>query len=125
MTNTVNVNIAIYGSLARLHGGHHVVQLNKQLEPGTFLSSLLAELGIPVDKKGFVFINAILCDMPGLNTESDRPMQDGDHVGIFSSDYIWPYQYRDGVVMSENLKRALQEQNPLHHSFTGEVSNNS
>ncbi len=65
-----------------------------------------------------MFINAVLCDVPGLTTGGDQVLNTGDHVGIFSVDRIWPYQYRDGIVMSEALKKALEIHGPMHHSYS-------
>jgi hypothetical protein len=78
---------------------------------------LLSELGIPNDEKGYLFINAVLCDVPGLTTGDGQVLKDGDHIGIFSYDRIWPYQYRDGVRMSEELQQAMREYGPMHHSY--------
>ncbi len=70
------------------------------------------------EEKGFVFVNAVLCDVPGLNASWRHGLDHGDHVGIFSLGYMWPYQYRDGAHMSEALKEMLRAQGAMHHSYT-------
>lgn len=52
-----------------------------------------------------------------METGSNELLNEGDHVGIFAVDRLWPYQYRDGVRMSEGLKSALQDHGAMHHSY--------
>jgi len=87
------------------------------MEPGACKADLLAQLGVPAEERGYLFINAVLCDVPGLTTDGLDPLQDGDHVGIFSVNYMWPYQYRDGVKMSEELRKALQKHGAMHNIY--------
>jgi hypothetical protein len=113
----IYVDVCLYGSLARLAGGRHVGQATLEFENGATKADVLNRLGIPPQERGYLFINAVLCDVPGLNTEGQDPLQDGDHIGIFSIDRVWPYQYRDGVRMSEGLKAALQVHGAMHHNY--------
>lgn len=113
----IKVNVSLYGSLARIAGGRYIAQKTVELEPGACKADLLAQLGIPAEERGYLFINAVLCDVPGLTTEGLEPLQDGDHVGIFSITHMWPYQYRDGVRMSEELRKALQEHGAMHNVY--------
>ncbi len=85
---------------------------------GTCKADLLHEIGIPEGERGYLFINAVLCDVPGLNTGNGQLLKDGDHLGIFSIDRIWPYQYRDGVNMSPELIAALKKHGAMHHSYS-------
>jgi hypothetical protein len=117
MMSTIKVNVSLYGTLARLAGGQHVGQVTLELENGASKADVLDHLGIPPQERGYLFINAVLCDVPGLNTEGQELLQDGDHIGIFSIDRVWPYQYRDGVKMSEALKAALQVHGAMHHNY--------
>lgn len=113
----IHVNVNLYGSLSRLGNAKHVAQMCVELEEGASKDDLLARLGVSPEERGYVFINALLCDVPGLNTPYENPLQDGDHVGIFSVDRVWPYQYRDGVRMSAGLTAALEERGAMHHSY--------
>jgi hypothetical protein len=119
---TIKVNVALYGSLSRFAGGRHLAQFDVDLESGSTKHDLLAILGIPEQERGFLFINAVLHDVPGLNAESQEPLKDGDHIGIFSTTYMWPYQYRDGIRMSDGLKQVLQEHGSMHHSYARTAS---
>jgi hypothetical protein len=94
-----------------------VAMADVQLPEGATKEDLLEHLTIPDAERGYLFVNAVLCAVPGLGAPDGKPLQDGDHVGIFSIDRIWPYQYRDGVRMSEALQKALAEHGPMHHSY--------
>jgi hypothetical protein len=113
----INVNVSLYGSLARFGGGHYVAQVNVELESNSGKAELLAQLGIPDHERGYLFINAVLCEVPGINTGANELLNDGDHIGIFSVDRLYPYQYRDGLPMSDGLRKRLQEHGAMHHSY--------
>jgi hypothetical protein len=115
----IKINVSLYGSLARFGGGKHVAQIDIDLEPGSGKTALLEQLGVPEKERGYLFINAILCEVPGMTTGADELLHDGDHVGIFSVDRLYPYQYRDGLPMSDGLKRALKVHGAMHHSYQG------
>lgn len=117
MDASITVDVALYGPLARHLGGRHVAQRDVQLEPGARVGDLLEYLGIAAEEKGFVFLNAVLCDVPGLDVSRGEPLHDGDHIGIFSKRHMWPYQYRDGVKMSAALTEAMREHGAMHHSY--------
>ena len=114
---SINVNVSLYGSLSRLGGGRHVAQMDVELENGASVHDLLAQLAVPEQERGYLFINAVLCGVPGLPVGGEQRLHDGDHIGIFSVDRVWPYQYRDGVRMSESLKEALGEHGAMHHTY--------
>ncbi len=114
---TITVNVCLYGSLARFGNGRYVAQLDIELDLGAGKTDLLTHLGIPQSERGYLFINAVLCDVPGLNTGANELLNDGDHVGIFSTDRLFPFQYRDGLPMSEGLRTALKAHGAMHHSY--------
>jgi hypothetical protein len=115
----ITVDVALYGPIARAAGGHHVAQQPMRLKAETTMGDLTAQLGIDRADIGYVFVNAVLCDVPGLSASVDLPLQNGDHVGIFSRVHMWPYQYRDGIRMSPALKAALDQRGAMHHSYAG------
>jgi hypothetical protein len=114
----ITAELALYGPLAARAGGVHVAVRQVHLTQGATLGDLASTFGILPEEKSFVFVNAVLCDVPGLNASWGHRLAHGDHVGIFSIGYMWPYQYRDGAHMSEALKEMLREQGPMHHSYT-------
>ncbi|MBA4383152.1 MAG: hypothetical protein C0410_00300 [Anaerolinea sp.] len=113
----INVNVSLYGTLARFGGGKYVAQTNVKLKSGSGKIELLEHLGIPETERGYLFINAVLCEVPGINTNANELLREGDHVGIFSIDRLYPYQYRDGLPMSEGLRKTLKDNGALHHSY--------
>jgi len=116
--NTIHVNVSLYGSIAKYFGGTHVAMKVVEIPENACKADLLQKIGIPDNERGYLFINAVLCDVPGLNTGEGQLLHDGDHLGIFSIDRIWPYQYRDGVNMSPELVTALQKHGAMHHSYS-------
>ncbi len=114
----INVNVTIYGKLARLGGGKHIAIQDIELPQNTHLGDLLAQLKIPMEETSFIFLDAVLCDVPGLTIDHNEPLKDGSHVGIFSTGYMWPYQYRDGMPMSPPLTTAMKKYGVMHHSYT-------
>jgi len=113
----INVNVSLYGSLARFGGGHHVAQINVELDSSSGKAELLNHLGIPENERGYLFINAVLCEVPGISTGANELLNDGDHIGIFSIDRLYPYQYRDGLPISDGLRKTLKEHGAMHHSY--------
>jgi hypothetical protein len=113
----ITVNVSLYGSLARFGGGKHVAQTDIKVIPGSGKHELLQLLGIPEEERGYLFINAVLCEVPGISTNANELLNDGDHVGIFSVDRLYPYQYRDGLPISAGLKETLDKLGAMHHSY--------
>jgi molybdopterin converting factor small subunit len=115
--STINVNVTLYGPLATFAGGKYIAQKVVELEENAAVRDLLDYFGIPHDQKSYLFINAILCDMPGLLASLDEPLKDEDRVGIFSLQHMWPYQYRDGIRMSETLTETLRKHGAMHNTY--------
>ena len=76
----ITVDVALYGPVARCVGKKHLAQMTVQIKDGTTLGGLLQRWAIEKDDTGFIFINAVLCDVPGMNVSHDLVLQDGDHV---------------------------------------------
>ena len=112
------VNIAIYGKLAKIGGGKHLAIIDLEMPSSAHLGDLLDQLKIPMDETSYIFLDAVLCDVPGLTIPHDEPLKDGSHVGIFSQGYMWPYQYRDGMPMSPALTAAMKKHGAMHHTYT-------
>lgn len=110
------VDVAIYGTLAHLLGGKFVATREITLPENAKVKKLYAQIGIPPEKTTYVFINAILSDMPGLGVVLEDELHDGDHIGIFSLGYMWPHQYRHGAAISQRVRAALNERGALQHS---------
>ena len=111
----MNLEVALYGRIARAGGGKHVAVFDVQLPQGAQMKDLLAHLGVKTEEVGLVFVNAVLHDLPGLHVSMEDALHDGDHVGLFAINYVWPYQYRDGARVSPRLREALATQGYMRH----------
>lgn len=112
----MNINVCLYGLLARRRGKHYI-QMDMDMQEGSRLRDLLTRLDVADEERGYLFVNAVLYEVPGLTASSDEPLHDGDHVGIFALEHVWPYQYRDGARMSDPLKQVLQQRGSMHHTY--------
>jgi len=109
------IGVALYGGIARFAGGKFIAEAEVELPANATLGDLFAELGLPQDEIGIVFVDAVLHNLPGIMVCADDPLSDGAHVGIFAVDRVWPYQYRDGARMSESLRKAVADGGYLRH----------
>lgn len=116
----ITIDLAIYGPLARVAGGRLITQTKLKLNNSAKIKDLLKTFNISPDDISYVFINAVLCDVPGLNASLEEPLHDNDHVGVFSKGYMWPYHYREGAFISKNLEIALNNRGTVHHTYTNE-----
>ncbi|MBC7234184.1 MAG: MoaD/ThiS family protein [Chloroflexi bacterium] len=119
----ITVDVWLYGSLARYGGDANegsFAHLEVHLPAGSTLADLLAHLGMPTEERGITFISGQLSAMPGLQPDLDHVLRDGDRVGLFDPKSMWPFQYRHGAMMTEEMAAALaaQEDHGLHHTYT-------
>ena len=117
----MKIELWLYGPLSRYGGakdrGSHA-QLELELVPGTTVGGLLEKVGIPPAEKGITFINRKLSDMPGLAADLQRELVDGDRVAIFHTKSMWPFQYRHGAAMTDELRVAMEQHDQgLHHKY--------
>lgn len=115
----ITVRLTLYGDLATYAGGKYIAQKVVELQEGATVRDLMDRFEIPYDQKSYLFINNILSDMPGLNSSLDEILTDKARVGIFSLQHMYPYQYRDGLPMSESLKKILREREGggMHNTY--------
>lgn len=114
---SITVNVSLYGDVAKHAGGHHVAQADIILDGDPTIGDLQDKLAISAEEKGYIFKNAVLCDVPGLDAAREVSLCEGDHVGIFSIQHMWPYQYRDGVRMSAALAKAIDGRGAMHNIY--------
>jgi len=115
--SVIQVNLTLYGSLATFAGGKYIAQKKVTLKAGATIRDLLDHFSIPYKQKSYLFINAVLCDVPGLQASLDEPLDNEDRVGIFSLQHMWPYQYRDGIRMSGTLTETLRKRGAIHNTY--------
>jgi sulfur-carrier protein len=108
--------LAKYGRSAKQYGHAH---LYLKLAEGSTMRDLLAELKMPTEARGVTFINSKLSAMPGLPADLDIQLTPGDRVAFFHPLSMWPYQYRSGVPMTDELQNAMlkNKDQGIHHSY--------
>ena len=120
----ITLDVWLYGDLAR-YGGDDANQggfahMEIRLPEGSRMADLLAHLGMPAEARGITFINGQLSAMPGLQPDLNHMLHDGDRVGLFDPKSMWPFQYRHGAAMTEEMARAVAEKEEgLHHTYQG------
>lgn len=100
----------LYGNLA-CYGGEFdqgsFANLQVSLAEGSKLRDLLAKLGMPTEKRGITFINGNLSALPDVQPDLDHILLNGDRVAFFHLRSMWPYQYRSGAAMINELATTL------------------
>jgi len=119
---TITVDVWLYGPLARYGGDadrSSFANLAMQLPEGSTVGSLLAVLHMPTEERGITFINGDLSAMPGLQPDLEHLLADGDRVAFFHLQSMWPFQYRHGVNMVNEMTDAMhkREDGGLHHTY--------
>ena len=112
------VDVWLYGPLARYGGNEDNISFaNKKVELAakSTLKYLLTHLNLPTKKRGMTFINCKLTAMPGIQPDLDRILNDGDRIALFHLKSMWPFQYRDGASMGEELREELKKNPGLFH----------
>ncbi len=119
----IHLDVWLYGVLARYgkeadQGSH--ANLTARLPAGSTVADLLAHLGMPTAERGVTFINGDLSAMPGLQPDLSHVLHEGDRVALFDLKSMWPFQYRDGAAMVEEMRQATARggDRGLHHSYT-------
>jgi hypothetical protein len=118
----ITVTLYLYGDLARYGGKtatYGFASLQVQLKDRSVIRDLLAHLGISTEKRGITFINGKLSAMPGLQPDLDHVLNDNDRVAFFDLKSMWPFQYRNGATMIDEMAQALSSEKDggLHHTY--------
>jgi len=116
------VAVWLYGTLAR-YGGEagqgSFANLEMRLPEGSTVGELLGRLGMPTGERGITFINGQLSAMPGLQPDLGHILNEGDRVAFFDLKSMWPFQYRHGAAMTDEMARAMADEkdDSLHHTY--------
>jgi sulfur carrier protein ThiS len=106
----IALDVWLYGALKR-YGGRaeqgSFANVQLRLPEGNTMADLLASLGMPTEERGITFINGQLSAMPGLQPDLSHILCEGDRIGIFDLKSMWPFQYRHGVAMIEEMNQAM------------------
>jgi sulfur carrier protein ThiS len=106
----MTVDVWLYGTLAS-YGGKAAqasfANLQLHLPEGSTMADLLARLGVRTEERGITFINGQLSAMPGLQPDSGHILRDGDRVAFFDLKSMWPFQYRHGAMLTDEMAHAM------------------
>jgi sulfur carrier protein ThiS len=112
----------LYGPLARYGGDSDegsFAHLSPQLPENATVGDLLAMLKLPTEERGITFVNGELSAMPGLQPDLCHVLKDGDRVAFFHLTSMWPFQYRLGSAMVDEMKDAMlgSKDKGIHHAY--------
>jgi hypothetical protein len=117
----MTVDVFLYGQLAGyIPTAGHCGYANASVHVGEHCTvrDLLVELGIPPEKRGVTFINGKLSAMAGMRPDMEHVLADGDRVAFFDLNSMWPFQYRYGAPMVDEMRMAMSSGDiGLHHSY--------
>ena len=120
---TIKVETWLYGPIARYAGEQSqgsYAQLDLEMPTGSTMRDLIARLGLPQEEKGITFVNGKLAALPGLDTDHEMVLHDGDRVGISHRRSMWPFQYRFGANLTPQLQERFRQRRDrgVHHAYT-------
>ncbi len=109
-TDTVHIDVMLYGPLARYGGSDDNIsaQLALDFPSGSRMRDLLARLDMPTEERGITFVNGNLSAMPNVQPDLDYVLADEDRVAFFHPKSMWPFQYRHGAGMLPEMAEHLQ-----------------
>jgi hypothetical protein len=86
------------------------------------MADLLTHLGMKTEERGITFINGQLSAMPGLQPDLGHILHDGDRVAFFDLKSMWPFQYRHGVMLTDEMAWAMdaEKDHGLRHTYKKE-----
>ena len=120
----ITLDVHLFGALARRVDSDipGCANLSMQMEEQSTLRDLLDKLKLPTAERGITFINGNLSALPGLQPDLGHVLKNGDRVAFFDLKSMWPFQYRHGAQMIEELNRELMadEGKGLHHHYSKE-----
>ncbi len=93
-----------------------------RLPEGSTVQDLLDVLQLPTEKRGITFINGDLSAMVGLQPDLKHELKDGDRVALFHLNTMWPFQYRLGAAMIDEMEEAMtnSKDQGIHHTYDQE-----
>ena len=118
----IRVDVWLYGALTSCSGQAGKGSFaNRQvhLPEDSTIADLLAQLELRTEERGITFINGRLSAMPGLQPDLGHILSDGDRVGFFDLRSMWPFQYRHGGAVTEEMEHAMvsRTDHGLHHTY--------
>lgn len=122
----ISVDVYLYGELAGYGGetaSYGFANVKIKFKERSLMRDLLAYMRIPTEKRGITFINGKLSAMPGLQPDLNHTLEDNDRVALFDLKSMWPFQYRHGAMMIDEMANALSSEKDkgLHHIYNDQT----
>jgi hypothetical protein len=119
------VDIWLYGYLTRYGKkakNDSFANLQIRLPERSTITDLLVHIGMRTEERGITFINGRLSAMPGLQPDLHHILHGGDRVAFFDLKSMWPFQYRHGALLTDEMAGAMdaQKDHGLHHTYKKE-----
>ncbi|HXX33714.1 MAG TPA: MoaD/ThiS family protein [Thermodesulfobacteriota bacterium] len=118
------LDVWLYGTLSRYgsgkgNGSGSFANLRIRLPKGSTMADLLSRLKMPTEQRGITFVNGRLSAMPGLQPDLSHILHDGDRVAFFDPKSMWPFQYRHGAALTDEMEHAMISERDygLHHTY--------
>jgi hypothetical protein len=122
---TILIDAWLYGELARYgsqanQGSYANPKVS--LREGSTMGDLLEYLRLPTTARGIIFINGELSAMPNMQPDLDHILKDNDRVAFFDLHSMWPFQYRFGIKMADEMSETMKssKDHGLHHAYKDE-----
>jgi sulfur carrier protein ThiS len=132
LSKTATIEVWLYGPIRRYADevredivlerdvGIAHAELHLEFPEGSTMQDLLDHLSLPPEEKGITFINGRLAAMPGIEADRAVELHDGDRVGISHRRSMWPFQYRFGASLEDELQKTFRQRKDrgIHHAYT-------
>lgn len=132
MSDRISIEVWLYGPISRYANeidddlvrdrtvAPSHAELHLELPEGSRIQDLLDHLQLPPEDKGITFINGKLAAMPGVDADRQVELHEGDRVGISHRRSMWPFQYRFGASLDDELKDTFRTRKDrgIHHAYT-------
>jgi len=132
MVDTITVELWLYGPIRRYADeieesavldrevGLAHAELHLKMPSGSSMQDLVDDLNLPPEEKGITFINGKLAALPGVDADRKVELHDGDRIGISHRRSMWPFQYRFGASLEDELKETFRNRTDrgIHHAYT-------
>ncbi len=120
--DSLKLDVWLYGNLARYGGEENqgsFANLLLTMPVGSTISDLLERIRMPTEERGITFINGQLSAMPGMQPDLDHVLKEGDRISFFHLQSMWPFQYRFGIPMVDEMDQAMHtsKDHGLHHAY--------
>jgi len=118
----ISIDTWLYGILGKYGGDENeriFANLQIPIDENSTMKDLLEKLKMPTEERGITFINGNLSAMVGLQPDLIHVLKNKDRVAFFHLNAMWPFQYRLGIKMEDEMTDAMlaSKDMGIHHSY--------